>query len=434
MKQVLIIGFGKTGKAFYEHEKHLAEVSIYDDRPVEFSEPFLPFDEAKQYDYALISPGVPPNHPVWMHCLQQGIEVYGEIEYAWQELAGHVIGITGTNGKTTTTTLAFEMIRQNHQRTFLAGNIGFALLNYVPESRSDDLYITELSSFQLETTKNFTPLFGAITNLTPDHLKWHGSMTDYINAKFRLFHNKSDLRNIVINRDDPVLIQALSDRGFDPADFTGFSHTTQLEHGCCLKNDQIVFRNGTEEAILSLDEVRIQGIHNLENCLCAIALAKLANTPNEHIRLVLRQFAGIAHRYELIAEKAGRRFINDSKATNPDSTIPALKSVVRPTVWIAGGMDKGSDFSAMLDYAKDRVEHLILLGENKLIMKQTAITAGLDQIHLVETLDQAFDLAIELTRPGYDILLSPASASWDMYPNFEARGDHFRQLVGAWHV
>lgn len=434
MKQVLIIGFGKTGQAFYEHERNLAEISIYDDRPIDFNEPYLPYDKHKIYEYALISPGVSPTHPVWKNCLDKQIPVYGEIEYACREIAGGVIGITGTNGKTTTTTLVFEMMRRHHERTFLAGNIGFALLNYVPESKPGDCYVTELSSFQLETTVQFTPQIAAITNLTPDHLQWHGTMEDYIAAKFKIFQNMTDLSQVVINRDDPRLIEALVTRGYRPAEFTGFSHEIELNRGCYIKNDSLVARFDKEEFILPVQEIGLHGIHNLENCLCAVAVAKLAGISNDDIRTVLRDFTGIAHRYEVMGEKGGRRFINDSKATNPDSTIPALKSITRPTIWIAGGMDKGSDFSAMLDYAKERVEQLILLGENKRLLELAAQSAGLDSIIVVENLDEAFKKAIELSRPGYDILLSPASASWDMYPNFEARGEHFRQLVGAWHV
>ncbi|HHT20691.1 MAG TPA: UDP-N-acetylmuramoyl-L-alanine--D-glutamate ligase [Tissierellia bacterium] len=434
MKQVLIIGFGKTGQAFYEHEKDQAIISLYDDRPIDFSEPYLPYDESLEYDYALISPGVSPTHPVWQHCLARQIPVYGEIEYASRELEGDVIGITGTNGKTTTTTLVFEMLRRHHERTFLAGNIGFALLNYVPQTRPGDVYVTELSSFQLETTERFTPRIAAITNLTPDHLQWHGTMADYIDAKFKIFQNMPDLRQVVINRDDPKLIEALVTRGYRPADFTGFSHEIALERGCWIEQASLMARFDREEHILPVSDIGLHGIHNLENCLCAVTIAKLAGVSNDDIRAVLREFTGIAHRYEVMGEKGERRFINDSKATNPDSTIPALKSITRPTVWIAGGMDKGSDFSAMFDYAKDKIEGLILFGENKRLMELAARGAGLSAITLVDDLDQAFALAIESSGPGYDILLSPASASWDMYPNFEARGEHFRQLVGAWHV
>lgn len=433
MKQVLIIGFGKTGQAFYEHEKPAA-ITIYDDKPIAFGQSFLPYDPARAYDYALVSPGVTPAHPVWQDCLKRGIPVYGEIEYASRQLAGDVVGITGTNGKTTTTTLLFEMVRRHRDRTFLAGNIGFTLLNYVPDSRPGDIYITELSSFQLATTTQFEPVYGAITNITPDHLQWHGDMASYIDAKLKLIQNVADRRRIVINRDDPGLMNALNERGLVPDDFTGFSHQQELIRGCYVAHDTIIVRLSETEEIIPLAEIALSGIHNLENCLCAIMLAKLIGVPNDDIRHVLKTFSGIAHRYEVIGEKGGRRFINDSKATNPDSTLPALKSIVRPTVWIGGGMDKGSDFSALFDYAAHKDVRLILFGENKQLMEQAARQAGLDDICLVENLDLAFAKAIEWSAPGYDILLSPASASWDMYPNFEARGDHFRQLIGAWHV
>lgn len=434
MKQVLIIGFGKTGQAFYSHEKTQAIISIYDDRPINFSEPFLDYDEFKVYDYALISPGVSPDHPVWQNCLRLNIPVYGEIEYAFRELAGRVIGITGTNGKSTTTTLVYEMIRRKHDRTFMAGNIGFALLNYVADSRPEDIYVTELSSFQLETTVEFCPALGAVTNLTPDHLQWHGQMADYIAAKFKLFQNVSDYSTIVINRDNPLLTQTLLDLDHNLDDFTGFSHDKVLNRGCYIEEGYLVWSDGQPERIISIRDIRLSGIHNLENCLCATALAKLAGVNSDDIRQVLKEFNGIAHRYEVLGEKGGRRFINDSKATNPESTIPAIRSIEHPTIWIAGGMDKGSDFQEMFDDARGRFDHLILFGENKMLLKNAANQAGLFNLTIVDDLDQAFKLAIQLSKPGYDILLSPASASWDMYPNFEARGDHFRQLVGAWHV
>lgn len=434
MKQVLIIGFGKTGQAFYRHEKATATISIYDDREIRLSEPYLPYDETAHYDYALISPGVSPSHPVWKACVTKGIPVYGEIEYAYQSLRGYVVGITGTNGKTTTTTLTFEMIRRWHERTFLAGNIGFPLLDYVMDSKPGDIYVTELSSFQLDTTHSFTPRVAAITNLTPDHLQWHLTMEDYISAKFKLFHNLTDYNQVVINRDDQAIEEALLKRKLNPKDFFGFSHNLILENGCFIEDGKIIFQDTIREEIIDRNDILLNGIHNLENCLCAISLAKKVGVPTECIQAVLKEFSGIAHRYEVIGEKGGRRFINDSKATNPDSTIPALKSIERPTIWIGGGMNKGSDFVQMFELTPQQVDRLILFGENKLLMKQTAEQVGFDRITIVENLDQAFDLAIQLSQPGYDILLSPASASWDMYPNFEARGDHFKRLVGALHV
>lgn len=434
MKTILIIGFGKTGKAFYEHEKHRAKIAIYDDRPIEWNQPYLAYDPEMDYAYALISPGVSPAHPVWRHCVERSIPVYGEIEYASHSLQGQVIGITGTNGKTTTTTLVFEMMRLWHERSFLAGNIGFPLINYVDQSRPEDYYVTELSSFQLETVVDFKPSIGAITNITPDHIQWHGDMSAYIAAKFKLLQHVSDYRKIVINVDDAALLEALISHGFSPEQFSGFSHEKRLSNGVYLEDGQIMLADPEPQLLLAQSELKLSGLHNLENACCASFIAHLAGTPFECIQQVLREFSGIEHRYEVVGEKAGRRFINDSKATNPDSTIPALKSIERPTIWIAGGMDKGSNFRPMLALAKDRVERLILFGENHADFYSQAQAEAVGPIEIVNDLDQAFAKAIQFSAPGYDILLSPASASWDMYPNFEARGNHFKELIGAWHV
>lgn len=434
MNQVLIIGFGKTGKAFYRYEQSVATVSIYDDKPIEFDEPYLPYDPDKKYDYALISPGISPSHPVWQNCLSKGIPVHGEIEYAFQQLQGQVIGITGTNGKTTTTTLVYEMVKHSHDRTFLAGNIGFPLLDYVSQSQPDDYYVTELSSFQLETTSFFRPVVAAITNITPDHIQWHGTMEHYIAAKFKIFQNMTQLDQVVINRDDHSLVQALQTAGYSVNRFFGFSHDQILDHGCFVDSNLVIYQAEEREVIIPIADIKLTGIHNLENCLCAISLAKKMNVPTVDIVHVLKTFAGIAHRYEVVGVKQGRRFINDSKATNPDSTIPALKSILAPTIWIAGGMDKGSDFGEMFAKVTPQVKRLILFGENKALMAEAAKHQPLLEVDLVDNLDQAFAKAMAFSEPGYDILLSPASASWDMYPSFEIRGDHFKRLVGALNV
>ncbi|WP_459128678.1 UDP-N-acetylmuramoyl-L-alanine--D-glutamate ligase [Guggenheimella bovis] len=429
MKQYLIIGFGKTGKALYEYLKSEEEciLHVYDDNPIEGVELFK---EGTPYDAAFVSPGVSVLHPMFQYCTEHSIPVIGETELAYGKLRGDIIGITGTNGKTTTTTLIYEMIKKEHERTFLAGNIGFPILSYVKNSKDGDFYITELSSFQLETTEHFSVRLGVLTNLTPDHMKWHGGYEPYVDSKMKLWKNVEDKKNIVINYDDPGIYEAFEKRGLLLSDFTRFS-TFEKDVECFVKNGMILFKG---EAILRTDEILIPGNHNLQNALAAICISKLLGIKNETIREVLTTFKGIDHRYQIIGEKNGIRFINDSKATNPDSTMPAIKSAKRPTVLIAGGMDKGSDFKPLIKAFPESIKKLILFGETKEEIRRQALSVGYDAIEIVNNLDEAFQRATEIAGEGWDILLSPASASWDMYPSYEVRGEHFVRLFKEYHV
>lgn len=417
---------GTSGKALYRYlEKKDVEIFVYDNKlPEEHS--YQVHDPSYHYDLALLSPGIPLNQEIVTWCTSKNIEVQGEIQFAASLIKGKLLGITGTNGKSTTVSLLYEIIKKENDRTFLAGNIGTPLIDFVEESKEGDIYVVELSSFQLETTENLDFYAGAILNITPDHILWHGSYENYQKAKFKLLDQSEYL---ILNAEDQLL-ENLSHK-FDDDKTYFFSKIDRGQKGAFVTEGYIYYRDRDElMPIMKRDELFLEGDFNLENALCGIIFARLIGIPNQAIVDVLKTFKGISHRYEYIGSYKGITVINDSKATNPESTIPKIKNVISPTILIAGGMNKGSDFTELAGLIKDKIKKVYLFGENKGSFLEALTKAGYQSATLVDNLEEAFNGAMKDAVEGDTVLLSPASASWDMYESYEKRGDHLRNLYG----
>ena len=380
-----------------------------------------------QFDYVVISPGIPLDIPYVEKIKEMRVPIIGELELAFLLTQARFLGITGTNGKTTTTALLGEIFKSSGKASFVVGNIGLPAVSKSVEATEHTTLITEVSSFQLETINQWKCHVGAILNITPDHLNRHKTMDQYIAAKLRIFENQTTEDWAVLNYDDPIT-RNLSEGIRSKKVY--FSRVDVLDEGAYVENGMIKIKlNGSSESICSANEVFMPGDHNLSNVLAASLMAFISGISKEDIAKVLKTFKGVEHRIEYVDAIEGRVFYNDSKATNPDSTICAIEAMKTPTHLIAGGMDKGSDFSEMIDSFGDRIVSLILFGETKYVLEKTAKSKGFDRIVVVDDLSQAVKAAYKQSQPGETILLSPACASWDMYRDFEERGDHFKRLV-----
>lgn len=381
----------------------------------------------------VVSPGVPLSIPPLVYARAQGIPVTGELELAYRNCAAPFVAITGTNGKTTTTTLCGELLKKRWQprgrRVLVGGNIGVPLIREVPYLTAEDVVVAEVSSFQLETTEQFRPHLALMLNLTPDHLDRHGDMEGYLAAKAKIFANQTAADALVLNYDDPRL-RALEGRSGSRVIF--FSQREKLTEGVYLDGERVMLAlDGAETAICRAGEIAIRGRHNLENAMGAIALAFLSGVAPEDIRQVLMEFPGVEHRLEPVRTLHGVLYINDSKGTNPDSTVKALEACDRPVVLILGGKNKGSDFTELARLVRQRVKAAVVLGEARETIAAALRQAGFEQFVEKETFDEAVAAAAAAAVPGDIVLLSPACASWDMFSNFEERGRRFKELVGA---
>ncbi|NLP37498.1 MAG: UDP-N-acetylmuramoyl-L-alanine--D-glutamate ligase [Firmicutes bacterium] len=375
------------------------------------------------------NPGVPPSLPLLQKAFATGIPVITEVEHAFWHLQGKLVAITGTNGKTTTTALTGEIFKAAGKNTFIAGNIGSPLSAVVGKDSSQDMIVAELSSFQLEGTKNFRPQLAAILNITPDHLDHHGSMEAYREAKAKIFANQRREDVIVLNADNAETFM-LGSRPL--AQVFYFSRQAKVEQGAYLCNGMIVLRDQAREvAVCRVEELVMLGAHNVENALAAALLAWLGGVSPQVIAEVLKTFPGVAHRLEYVRTYNGVDYVNDSKGTNVDATIKALEAVTRPIVLIAGGYEKGADFTELAQAVQGRVRHAVLMGQVAERLAAEFESAGFTSFSLVGSLDDAVWLAQKQAQAGDVVLLSPACASWDMFKDFEERGDLFKKAVWA---
>lgn len=446
-KNVLVFGLGISGiGAAALLEKRNARVILYDGNDRLDKESVLnrlpdksraeiitgsfPDDLLKKLDLAVLSPGVPVDLPAVEAMKKAGVPVIGEIELAWQCGRGKVLAVTGTNGKTTTTTLLGEIIRQAFDSTFVVGNIGMPYTEVADSTREDSVIAAEVSSFQLETIDTFRPRVSAILNLTPDHLNRHHTMEAYIRAKENITKNQTREDVCVLNYEDPVL------RGFGEkldVQVIYFSSREKLRTGIYLENGNIIYRSPEEEEILicHTDELQILGTHNYENVMAASAMAIAAGVPVPVISSVVRSFKGVAHRIEFVAEKEGVAYYNDSKGTNPDAAIKAVQAMKRPFVLIGGGYDKQSDYKEWIESFAGRATLLVLLGETREKIARQARECGFTDYVFADTFEEAVRKAAASARPGEAVLLSPACASWDMFRSYEERGDKFKEIVNS---
>ncbi|SHE35900.1 UDP-N-acetylmuramoylalanine--D-glutamate ligase [Tissierella praeacuta DSM 18095] len=442
-KKVLVFGLGISGLSTVKALHKLgAQIIVCDSKTKDelkdffdkikdiYVEKHLNTNELPLEDIDLIvkSPGIPPTAPILVNAQEKNIEVITDIELAYRiSPTDNIIAITGTNGKTTTTTLVGEIFKKANCNTYVAGNIGVGILWDMVNANKDDVFVIEASSFQLENTIYFKPKVSLVTNIAPDHLNWHGSLDNYILSKKKIFKNQDKYDYTVLNYEDKTLREIQNEVN---SNIIWFSANQKLDNGVFIDGDYIVLKDGQNlSKILPYRQLKILGKHNLENALGAIAISWAMGIELEIIAEVLREFPGVEHRIEYVKTIKGISFYNDSKGTNSDSTIKAIEALEAPIILIAGGYDKGAEFDELILSFNGKVKELILLGSTKEKIKETAINNGFNNVHLVENMKEAVKLAYNCGEEKDNILLSPACASWDMYNNFEERGQDFKDAV-----
>lgn len=378
-------------------------------------------------DIVVISPGIPADSAFASEFRNRNIPVIGEIELAFIFGKGTVIGITGTNGKTTTTALTGAIMKEHFKNVFVVGNIGTPYTSVVDEMTDETVTVAEISSFQLETTQEFHPRVTAILNITPDHLNRHHTIENYIQAKCAITKAQTTEDICVLNYDNEIT-RKISEN--IPATPFFFSRLQRLEEGICLDGEDIIWgHNGQKNIICRISELKLPGSHNVENVMAAIAIAVNMKVPLDQIRHSVTHFTSVEHRIEYVAEKGGIIYYNDSKGTNTDAAIKGIEAMTRPTVLLAGGYDKNADYDEWILSCKSKVKCLVLIGETKYKIAETAEKYGIQPVKFAETFDEAMEICVSEAVPGDAVLLSPACASWGMFKNFEQRGEMFKDYV-----
>ena len=442
-KKVLVFGSGKSGIGavmLLEHEG--VDTILYDgnekldpeeiwrrlpkDSKAEIIFGPFPEDQMEKIGLAVLSPGVPVDLPVVEKMKADGILIWGEIELAYHYGRGDVLAITGTNGKTTTTTLLGEIMKAHQSEVFVVGNIGNPYTMEAMKMTEQSVTVAEISSFQLETIHGFAPKISAILNITPDHLNRHHTMENYISAKEAITRNQTKDDYCVLNYEDDVLRVFGEETEATPF---YFSSKRELPVGIYLKDGEIIYRNQEVVPVCRVEELMLLGTHNYENVMAAVAIAALYGVPMETIRKVIKGFSGVEHRIEFVMEKDGVAYYNDSKGTNPDAAIRGITAMNRPTILIGGGYDKQSEYNEWIESFQGKVKKLILLGETKEKIAMTAEKYGFTDYAFVDSLEDAVRCAKEEAKAGDAVLLSPACASWDMFRSYEERGEKFKDLV-----
>ena len=440
-KRVLVVGLGKSGVASALFlKRHGAKVTVSDTKtPDELREEIpLLLEEGiavetgghgertfRGQDLIVVSPGVPVDAPPLVQARALGETVIGEIELAAHFLSGPIVAITGSNGKTTTTTLAGEIIAAGGFPTAVGGNIGTPAISLVENAKPDTVTVLEVSSFQLETIQTFRPKVAVILNITPDHLDRHRTFEAYANAKARIFENQTAEDFAVLNADDPTCVE-LSKR--TKAKVFWFSRKKRVEQGASVQDGRICFAaGGGADEIMNASEIPLKGSHNLENVLAAVAVGKLMGCSSEQIATAVRNFKAVEHRLEYVATINGVEYYNDSKATNVDATIKALESFPANIHIILGGKDKGSDYTVLNELLRQRVKRVYTIGAAA--EKIESHIKGAAEVLHVETLENAVRRAAAAAKSGDIVLLAPACASFDQFQSYEHRGRTFKDLV-----
>ncbi|OIJ13258.1 UDP-N-acetylmuramoyl-L-alanine--D-glutamate ligase [Anaerobacillus alkalilacustris] len=437
-KKVLVVGLAKSGVAVSKLLHKLgAKVVVNDQKPIEENIQARELQELgvevicgghplelldQDFELVVKNPGIPYTNPLIKKALEKGIIVITELEIASIISEAEMIAITGSNGKTTTTTLIFEMLKESERKPLLAGNIGTVACEVAQVATKNNVLVTEVSSFQLMGTENFHPKISVFLNLFDSHLDYHGTKQAYGEAKAKIFANLTKEDYYVINEDDPNVVR-LSE-GVTGNRVT-FSVKKKVENGAYIENNTIYFQN---KKIISLDKIVLPGAHNLENILAAICAAKLAGAKNNRIVEVLSTFAGVKHRTQFVTVINERKFYNDSKATNMFATKVAISAFSDPVILIAGGLDRGNEFDDLIPTLK-KVKGVVLYGETAQKLANAAKKAGLSFIKTVNNLNEAVNEAYDSSSKNDVILLSPACASWDQFKTFEQRGDTFIEAV-----
>ncbi|MFV9509988.1 UDP-N-acetylmuramoyl-L-alanine--D-glutamate ligase [Tepidibacillus sp. LV47] len=379
-------------------------------------------------DLVIKNPGIPYHIPPIQQALSLRIPVITEVEVAYQLAKAPFIGITGSNGKTTTTALIGEILKHAHFRPIVAGNIGTVVCEQAILAEENQVLVTELSSFQLKGTEQFRPKIGLLLNIYQAHLDYHQTMEDYIAAKARMFFNQTPDDFAVLNADCEECVKLIPSI---KSQVYLFSTKHEVVRGAYAHKGMIYWKDqGMIEPVLSVHELSLKGVHNLENVLAALTASRLFGADFKTIREVLKDFKGVEHRLEYVRTTPNHvSYYNDSKATNPTATITALKSFPQKVILIAGGLDRGIDFQELIEPFRQHVKQLILFGQTAEKLAKIAQIAGLDQIYTVDNVDSAVKLADRIAVSGDVVLLSPACASWDMFSSFEERGRMFKEAV-----
>lgn len=446
-KNCLVIGSGISGVGSVGLLEYIgARVTLYDSS-TELTEEALkaklpeesrarciarefPEELLKEVDTVVLSPGVPVDIPLVNALRENGAAIIGEIELGYQKEKGKVIAITGTNGKTTTTTLVGEIMKAHvgAGKAFVVGNIGNPYTSECLKTAPDTVTVGEISSFQLETVRDFHPAVSAILNITPDHLNRHHTMEAYVAAKENITLNQTKDDLCVLNYEN-TYTRAFGERC--PARVVFFSSARELENGYYLSGSLIVKSvDGRAEALLDIHrDMNLVGLCNVENVMAAIAIGEGMGVPMETILAVIRGFHAVEHRIEFVATKGGVDYYNDSKGTNPDAAIQGIRAMTKPTVLIGGGYDKQSEYDEWIESFGGKVKWLVLIGQTREKIAACARAHGFDRIRFADTFEECLKLCTELAQSGDAVLLSPACASWGMFPNYEVRGQIFKEYV-----
>lgn len=445
-KKVLVAGCGKSGIGaaklleeagaipvlFDANEKldreELRKIEGFsDDTEIMLGE--VPKVRLREFSLVVLSPGIPVDTSFVQAFRKAGLPVWGEVELAWNFGKGKVIAITGTNGKTTTTTLVGEIMKGYFSSVFVVGNIGTPYTLEAPKMREDSVTVAEISSFQLETAETFHPHISAILNITPDHLNRHHTMEHYAAVKESITKNQTKEDFCILNYGDSLTSDF---GGCCSAQVIWFSSGKKPERGYYLDGDMICRDMGDgREELLNVHEMNLLGVHNYENVMAAVAICSAFGVPMAHILSVVKSFRAVEHRIEYVAEKKGVVWYNDSKGTNPDAAIQGIRAMRWPTVLIGGGYDKGSSYDEWIEAFEGKVKLLVLVGQTREKIAACARAHGMTDIVLADSFLEAMDVCVQSAEPGDAVLLSPACASWGMFPNYEVRGQSFKDYVNG---
>lgn len=449
-EKVLVVGTGKSGiaatqlllrtgklpvlfdsNAELDKDEILGKLSLSGDekKQVEIVLGDLTEEEKKALSGVVLSPGVPTDTEFVNDLRNRGLLISGEIELAFEQEKGAVLAITGTNGKTTTTTLLGEIMKATGKKTFVVGNIGNPYTLEAEKTDADSVTVAEISSFQLETIHTFRPRVSSILNITPDHLNRHHTMENYVKAKQDITKNQTKEDYCVLNAEDPYTDAFLEQC---PATVILFSSQRELADGYFYA-DECIYKavQGKKQKLMNIHEMRLLGMHNVENVMAAIAMADAYGADMEVILGVVRDFKAVEHRIEYVKTVRGVDYYNDSKGTNPDAAIKGIGAMVKPTYLIGGGYDKQSEYDEWIESFGGKVRKLVLLGQTREKIADCAKKHGFTDYIFVDDLQQAVDYCAEHAKEGEAVLLSPACASWGMFPNYEVRGKMFKDMVNA---
>lgn len=444
-KKVIVMGAGKSGIAamkllkkvgstpiLFDENKELDKANVFERlgfADVDIIAGEIADSDIEGSELLVMSPGIPVDTPLVDRFRNKGIKVIGEIELAYLTGRGRIVAITGTNGKTTTTALTGKIMADYYGHSYVVGNIGNPYTDVSYETKDEDVIVAEISSFQLETADAFAPEVSAILNITPDHLNRHHTMENYIACKELVAAKQTKKNACVLNYEDEVLRKFADVCTATPV---FFSSKTKLSDGYYLDGEDIYeAKSGEATKLMNIHEMKLLGTHNVENVMAAIAMSNAMGVPMDSILKSVKEFTAVEHRIEYVRTVNGVDYYNDSKGTNPDAAIKGIQAMNRPTVLIGGGYDKGSTYDEWIESFDGKVTYLVLLGQTKDAIAKCAREHGFTNIIMTDTFEECVNVCREKARPGDAVLLSPACASWGMFPNYEVRGKMFKDMVNA---